>query len=291
MSDDICAPGKKNTEGSCFTIESLKMIAKSYNNLNKKQIEITDNKKELLVKLIKNIKKDYGCVNQICWLNLDIVKNINNDGINNTFRPNGPMKKYDWLSTSDIDNVVKQYESIHKNFKYLGTVPYDFDLLPILGISNINFTNLIDNGYHKIGMVINLDNHDERGSHWVALYANLKKRQVFFFDSFGKKPGRRIKIFITKIVKFLYNTLYNKSLNIKYFFDNDNEIEPHMKDELSNLDVRYNKIQHQFSNSECGVYSINFIIRLASGESFENITNNITNDKEMNDCRKVYFRN
>ena len=34
-------------------------------------------------------------------------------------------------------------------------------------------------------------------------------------------------------------------------------------EEISNLDdfdIRYNKIQHQFKNTECGVYSINFII-------------------------------
>jgi DNA polymerase/3'-5' exonuclease PolX len=39
-------------------------------------------------------------------------------------------------------------------------------------------------------------------------------------------------------------------------------------------DVRYNKIQHQFKNSECGVYSMNFIIRLLGGETFDEIVNN-----------------
>ena len=55
--------------------------------------------------------------------------------------------------------------------------------------------------------------------------------------------------------------------------------------------IKYNKIRHQFKNSECGVYSINFVVRLVGGESFEDITNNITNDEKMNGCRKAYFRN
>ena len=65
-------------------------------------------------------------------------------------------------------------------------------------------------------------------------------------------------------------------------------------EEISNLDdfdIRYNKIQHQFKNTECGVYSINFIIRLVGGETFDEITNNILKDDFMNNCRNTYFRN
>ena len=58
---------------------------------------------------------------------------------------------------------------------------------------------------------------------------------------------------------------------------------------LSNFDIKFNNIQHQFKNSECGVYSINFIIRLANGESFDSITQNITKDDQLNLCRQVYF--
>ena len=60
---------------------------------------------------------------------------------------------------------------------------------------------------------------------------------------------------------------------------------------LKDFDIRYNKIRHQFKNSECGVYSMNFIIRLLNGESFNAITQNITKDDDMNECRKVYFNN
>ena len=37
-------------------------------------------------------------------------------------------------------------------------------------------------------------------------------------------------------------------------------------------------------------YSMNFILRLLKGESFEQITNNITTDSEINRCRSVYFQ-
>ena len=52
---------------------------------------------------------------------------------------------------------------------------------------------------------------------------------------------------------------------------------------MSKFDIRYNNVQHQFKNSECGVYSINFVIRLAQGETFNDIVNNITKDVITND--------
>jgi hypothetical protein len=54
--------------------------------------------------------------------------------------------------------------------------------------------------------------------------------------------------------------------------------------------IKFNQNRHQFKNSECGVYSINFILRLLKGETFENICSNITTDDQVNKCREVYFR-
>ena len=46
-----CAPSKKFTDGSCFTLDNLKDIALSYNSKNSDKIKITDNKKMLLNEL------------------------------------------------------------------------------------------------------------------------------------------------------------------------------------------------------------------------------------------------
>ena len=47
--------------------------------------------------------------------------------------------------------------------------------------SRDNLLNIINNGAY----VINLDEYDDIGTHWVALYVNNKI--VTYFDSFGKK--------------------------------------------------------------------------------------------------------
>jgi hypothetical protein len=56
------------------------------------------------------------------------------------------------------------------------------------------------------------------------------------------------------------------------------------------MDIKYNKTRHQYKNSECGVYSVNFILRLLKGETFDHICNNITTDDAVNECRKKYYR-
>lgn len=280
-----CAPGKNFKEGSCYTLEDLISISKSYNSIHKNdKINIKRDKKYLLKQLLKKMDNKYDCNDdQTCWINTKVVKNINDADISKyTFRPKGPKKQYEWLSTTNINNVMGQYEKKYNNFKFFGAVPYDFEELPGLDVYNLNLDTF---NKEKIGMVINLDEHHESGSHWVSLYADLNKNQIYFFDSFANKPGGRIKKFTTKILTHMYNKKYNKNLNIKEFLDLN-----HQSKDFDAFDIRYNKVQHQFKNSECGVYSMNFIIRLLKGETFDEITENITKDDEMNSCRNVYFR-
>ena len=300
--DTKCAPSKKYTDGSCFTIDVLKKIAFNYNNNNKNKNKINLNltKAELVEELEKHLEDK--CSDQTCWIRLDIVKELQNqDIINNTFKPKGPSEKYGWLTTTHINAVITQYHSVYKDFLFLGAVPVDFDELPILGIHNLNFDTLKSNGKTKIGLIINLDEHWKSGSHWVALYFNIIKNQIYYFDSIGIAPPLRIRKFINKITKYLYSKKYNMNLPINDVLSdlkkiNTSKINKKNKAHLNNIlngqfDIKYNHIQHQFENSECGVYSMNFILNLVKGNSFENVTTNIKIDEEINGLRKEFFRN
>ena len=306
--DIKCAPSKEYKDGSCFTEPILKKIALNYNKQNQNKIDLNGGKKELVKEL--SIKLADKCSDQVCWLRLDIVKELENDDLEeieeNTFRPKGPTKKYEWLSTNHINEVIQQYHDIYKDFLFLGAVPLDFEELPILGLHNINYKDFEDKKKFKIGLVINLDEHNQNGSHWVSLFFNLKKNQIYFFDSIGRKPAKKIRHFINSITKYLYYKKYKKELPINDIIQKLKDLESISESKkqdiiksdkyLNNLfnggfDIRFNTIQHQFKNSECGVYSINFIIRLASGESFDSVINDITKDDIMNKNRSLYFRN
>jgi hypothetical protein len=295
--DEKCAPSKTYNNGSCLTLESLKLIIASYNKKSKEcdKIIILDNKEEMVKQLEQKLSNK--CDTQTCWLRLDIIQQledekIKEDILTNTFRPEGPKKKYEWLSTTDINDVVTQYQEKYQDFLFLGALPADFEELEVLGINTLDFAELEKEKKHKIGIVINLDVHTQGGSHWVALFADLKKGQIYYFDSFAKKPYKRTKKFINKIVKYIYKKKYNKEFNINTFIQKiTGGGKTEYLNKLNDFDIRYNTVQHQFNNSECGVYSINFIVRLVGGESFNEITQNITKDNEMNKCRTKYFRN
>lgn len=293
-----CAPGKKFEEGSCFTRDDLQKIL---NIVTNGETNNSKTKKQLLEIVNTLMQKDkYKCkdMDQVCWI--ETTKKIKDnsdeeiqDLVQNTFRPIGPSGKKQWLSTSDIDQSMFQYESKYDDFSFLGAVPYDFDILPQLTIQNLDFNNLIKTNKTKIGVIINLDTHDQNGSHWVALYSDLNKNQIYYFDSFAVKPGKRITLFIQKILHFMYNKKHKQQLKLTEFLNKiikKKEYTLQSMSEFDDFDVQYNKKRHQFKNSECGVYSMNFIIRLLNGETFEQVQDDIMKDDEMNSCRKVYFR-
>lgn len=303
IEDKKCAPSKDFKDGSCFTYEALKKIVINYNKKNENKIDINLSKSEIVKELSDRLSNK--CSEQTCWLRLDIAKALDEDDIDDTFRPEGPSKKYEWLSTTHINDVISQYQSVYNDFIFLGAVPLDFDKLPVLGIKNMNFDNLIKDGKTKIGLVINQDEHWKSGSHWVGLFINLDKYAIYYFDSVGKPPFKLTREFITRITKYMYHRKYKENLpvnNVIKIFKSlkdlpENKLnnfineKKYLKNLVNGFDIRYNNVQHQFSNSECGVYSINFIVNLASGKKFDEVINDVKKDDIMNENRKIFFRN
>ncbi len=289
-----CAPSKKYENGSCFTIEQLKKMSNSYNSFideekikDGEKIILSDNKKDILKQLTNRLEKK--CSDQVCWLKQKFVKVLKDkDILNNTFRPVGPNGKFEWLSTTHINDVMQQYEEKYSDFKFYGAVPMDFDDLPFLGIKNIDFDKLYETK-KKLGFVFNLDEHWKSGSHWISLYADLEKGQIFFFDSYGKRPEERVRQLVKRIARWC-----NKKHNCTTVCETDNSDSYMMKSKKNKIEnklkIEYNRNRHQYKNSECGVYSLNFILRLLNGHTFEEITENKVLDDDITKCREVYFR-
>lgn len=256
---------------TCFSYEELEVIAKAFNKENEKQQNI---QKNIVIDLNKNYTKkelwneiydklNNVCKYEYCWIDLKFIDLIKNKDLKQkikffTFKPKMTIKQYSWLSTNDINYVLKQYEKIDKNFKFIGALPSDFyKVIPKQVLIDM-YKDILN--YRRIGYVFNLDTHDKSGSHWVSLYIDKNTKTIEYFDSLGKEPNKYIKKFIRTILK-------------KYPYK-----------------LLINKIVHQKENSECGVYSIYFIIHRLFDESFEHLTNNRIKDKDMNQFRFNIFR-
>lgn len=296
--DEKCAPSIKDDGISCMSLDELLHLSSAYNkyiddhnlqsdrinlnnistiNRNNNKQDTSQNikiKRSLVSQLNKKLKNI--CNDQMCWLKQDFMKYTNDEYrkklLYKTFRPVGPSGKFDWLSTTNINQVMTQYEDKYKEFHYLGTFPLDFQTLNYIKISYEKIRNLITKDNKKVfGIVYNLDKHDEPGSHWVASYLNFSKKPytIEYFDSVGSEPPIEILNFMNFV----------KSAIIKCKCIDTN---PEIK-------LLINNIKHQLDDSECGVYSINFIVKRLDGVEFKDITNNIIRDHVINKERDKLF--
>lgn len=278
--DKKCAPGTNFVSGSCIKLHILVEMAVAYNkDAGADSIKMypkldTLNPRKYKKYLLGEFNKRMGdkCTTQKCWSEQSFINQMKKSARDElekyTFRPDGPQGKWEWLNTINIDDVLEQNEVTRRDFKFLGTVPVDFDKFEKFGIKNLDYDKLISEGKTKIGVVFNLDEHDQPGSHWVSMYSDLLKGEVYFFDSYGTRPDPRIRAFLRRVGKFCEGKLGTE-----------------------NVIVDHNKIRHQYGNSECGVYSINFIKRMLRGDSFKEICESKTTDTKINKCRNVYFNN
>lgn len=275
MKNNTCSPKIDTNSFSCYTLEQLKNIANILKSKGK-NIKIVNNKKKLWNN-INNIMK-HECSEEWCWVNSSHLSDTNTN-LEEVFRPIHPdnwlENNLTWLSNFDIDNVLDQYEKVHNDFIFLGPVPIDFeDIYTELTKKDLN--TLYNKGKKKIGIVFNLDPHYMGGSHWVAMFINImnrKKSLIAYYDSYGLEPNNNIQDLMSKFIA--------------------QGLCPENKENIILLEPLYNPIRHQHKNSECGMYSINFIINMlqsdGSRKDFFKICKNIINDGNMNKLRQKFF--
>ena len=275
-----CSPKDKKemNDFSCYTDKSLDKLKEVWNIKHPDMKINTNNTKEihkLLSEYLKNV-----CNKESCWLKRRAdFGNISNE-LMESFAPLSPKNweknPNEWLSSEDIINVMKQYEKAYKCFEFIGPTPIDFDKRKFYGecvweeLCNFNLEEQIKHNKTKIGIIFNTDPHDKGGSHWISMFINIKKGQIFFFDSTGDKPSEEI----MKLVKRIIDQGNNLKPKIKFDFDSNEGVE------------------HQYGNTECGMYSLYFIVHMLEDKITSHyLKTHVLKDKYMEKFRKIYFNN
>jgi hypothetical protein len=266
-----CSPGAQKGIGkegdSCYTRQQLVAIAEAYNAKYKPKIS-TSGTKEQIWHAIEAAMVDQ-CDNEWCWADkLGIPVDA--------FRHIRPVGKTSWLSTTDIRNVLKQYEEIHPDFIFLGPTSIDFCTALRNEVCKIDLATSKRNGKTKIGIVFNTDPSTEPGKHWISMFIDISHpdpshHEIGYFDSFGISP-------LLPEIKTLIGNLKRQNPQIK------------LKLNCSG-DICTRSMRHQKGGSECGVYSIHFIVSRLSGQTWEDIViHNVWTDEQMVKLRQKYFR-
>ena len=273
---DQCAPGVNNGGLGCLPTESLRRTLKAYSERYPgtpvKGINQMDRRTlwSQLNKLLADCNGD-----EICWMKRTRVIN---DNELQYFKPEKPDGKYEWLSTDDIYNVMEQYEKSHPEFSFMGPVPINFSELSDTltnEVNNLDLQQAYRSGIRKIGIVFNespwYPGQQNSGSHWVAMWIDLDKEKIAFFDSYGcyMKPGTTR----THCVPSNINKLINR-----------------FKRQYPGFKVTHNIHRHQKKDSECGMYCMAFILEALNGKDVEQIFKEKKDDDLMNSLRNHLFR-
>ena len=269
-----CGPLSENNF-TCYTDNSLQDM-KKYWNLRHPDCPIeSTNTKDIWNKL-KGFMGNV-CDTESCWLKQKFMKsNVSEELLNYTFSPEAPdswkTNPRTWLSSVDIEKVMIQYEVKHKNFKFIGPSPIDFDTKKMYGecvwdeLCKLNLKKMLNKGVNMIGVIFNTDPHYLEGSHWISLFINIKNNTIYFFDSVGDPAPKEVTVLIERLKK--------QGTNMKRKITDENT----------------DGIGHQKKNTECGIYSLYFIINMLEGKSFEKFKNiNTLGDDDIFKYRSKFF--
>jgi len=140
----------------------------------------------------------------------------------------------------DIEKCLS--EDFHARKVFKGTWPCNI-------YPRINYNLNMPSAY-----IVNLDNSEQEGSHWVALY--VTNNFTYFFDTYARNPDS-FNIHIQKYIRHVA-----RSNCVKYISGKPLQLK---------------------TSSVCGFYCIFFIICLANDITFEDFINIFTNCEVEND--------
>ena len=252
-----------------------------WNQTHSKNKKITAKKPKQIHSTLHRYLHEKCNDNELCWLSQK--QHFNNQPIAKLFKHNfAPMSPkswkqndHEWLYDSDILNVMRSFEEAYPCFAFIEPTSIDFDkYLPqqkscvLDELCHFSLASFIKKKKNKIGMIINTDTHDQPGKHWISLFINLRNRTITFFDSAAKEMPREILVFVNRIIQ--------QGLRLR----------PSLRLSLSPPI----KTQHQLQNTECGMYSLFFIINMLEDNIDSYFLNNhIIRDNDVHKFRQIYF--
>lgn len=274
-----CSPKPKGEMNSfsCYTDKQLQELKVRWNARHPDAPVKSSDPKTIHEELADKLKD--VCNKETCWLKQKSAfgGKLSSD-MADSFAPSSPAQwkknPNEWLSSVDIMKVMRQYEKAYKCFDFIGPSPIDFDKQKLHGecvweeLCHFDVAKWLDQGKTKVGMIFNTDPHDKPGQHWISMFVNLKKGQIFFFDSTGDPPPKEI----TALVKRIQAQGAAMQPPIHFQYDSSEGVE------------------HQYGDTECGIYSLFFLVHMLEDKlTAHYLKTHILKDEYMQKFRKIYF--
>jgi hypothetical protein len=220
----------------------------------------------------------------------EIIKMIEKEEL----RPEMPIEWYangkEWLSNYDIEDVMKQYDKVQQyKYAFLGVYPIDFSEEDKFGrclysqICSLDVKRYINKKIKYLGLITNLDKHNQNGSHWTSTFIIIDPKNKCYGAHYYDSNAIGIPAYVKKFIMNL-----KKSLLVIY---------PN-----HTFKITFNTTRHQRKNTECGMFSMTHQIRwlnsllkykklnLPDPYKDEGFLKCITNDKKITDDNMIASR-
>lgn len=257
----------------------------------------TATKRELWRELNKRLYPVCGDGKEWCWPEKISSRVASQESVRRMLRPKKPRewkkRPYAWLSNYDIEDVMRQYDFREEDdykYRFLGVFPIDFESKNVFGqclfeeVCSIRLDRLYRKGVRYLGMITNLDRHDESGSHWTSLFLvidpALPSFGAYYYDSVASPPPPEILRFVERI-RAQALALPGAAGKVG----------------ANGFGFQTNTVRHQYANTECGVFSMVYQIRWLEAlrrdrmaADFQKIVRIRMRDEDVHKLRDVLYR-
>lgn len=258
-------PTNRKDNMICFedeTVEKLKQHIIDDSQSNKGGSNISNHPEPIKpVDVIEAAKSKYGCNTQSCVLHQAAKSGVISaqeaaKEFMENFKIKGPTNS-DLLSNFNIDNTLKQWQLLFKDF-----YAYEFNMVDFkehgksLATTRIK-EDIYDKCYRTFACVINSDVYSGEGKHWMALFGDMRcdlgrdlgsnsesKWSVEFFNSAGSPPQKSFAGWLLETCDAMKQIAAEK-----YNAQTGERVEV----------IKVSDVMHQYSRTECGVYSLYYI--------------------------------
>lgn len=213
--------------------------------------------------VVDEAKERTGCGSEACLYTSPYVESKGE--LDERFKPAGPWQSRDWLSNSNIDQVLDMYVSrfprtLHVPFQMIDFPEYGGDLAA-------TDWKRVAKRYNSVVCVVNTDRRGGAGKHWVCVYVDVPGCTVEYFDSAGQPPPDMVVTWLTGAAIQLGDALGEPT-----------------------RDVLVTSMQHQRGESECGVYCLFYIVARLAGVPYRFFEHTRVPDSDMEAFRAHLFR-
>jgi len=276
--------------GICSDTNILNAVVLAFND--------GDDNNKPIDQILNKAKEELNCNSEYCIVTHPEFKKfaiqshiISNDILNSNlkrFKIKGPRNSTNWLSNYDIDKTLQDWACKFEDFFPCPFAMIDFDRTND-ALNRYNLANIYLGKYPKMtilgnikipyrtfGCAINTDISTGSGKHWMVLFVDMRGNAewtIEFFNSAGNGPQKSIVRWMQRTKNELELLIKNINRNIKVTI------------------VPIYKIEHQESNTECGLYTLFYIrCRLEHVPYSRFLEGSEIPDESMIEFRKHCFR-